>query len=267
MNDNLSPKKSLGQNFLKSEEVLRQIVGAADFGDQEKVLEIGPGKGALTEKLLEKAGKVIAIEKDENLVEFLAGKFEEEIKSGKLILVSGDVLEINLKELFDENDFGSYKLIANIPYYITGKILRLFLDIKQKPELMVLLVQKEVAERICAGPGKMNILANVVQYFGETKIVTPVAKENFDPIPKVDSAVIKIVINNRESDFEYDKKLFKLIKIGFSSPRKTLLNNLSSGLQKSKEDVEIILNESEIELLSRAQNLSLKDWKNLLDKM
>lgn len=263
MNNNLQPKKSLGQNFLKSEEILDEIISAADFHDGEKVLEIGPGKGALTEKLLARSQRVIAIEKDENLVNFLREKFKKEIENRKLILVAGDILEINLQKLFEENEFENYKLIANIPYYITGKILRLFLDINQKPELLVLLVQKEVAERICSGLGKMSILSNVVQYFGMAKIVIPVPKESFDPIPKVDSAVIKIVIKNRESDLDYNKKLFKLIKMGFSSPRKTLLNNLSSGLQLEKEEMQKLLGKIEVKSTIRAQELSLEEWKKL----
>lgn len=261
------PKKSLGQNFLKNEEILKQIIEAVDFGEQENVLEIGPGKGALTERLLEKSEKVIAVEKDENLVDFLAEKFQKEIKNNKLILVAGDILEINLKKLFEENGFDNYKLVANIPYYITGKILRLFLDIEQKPESMVLLVQKEVAERICSDAGKASILSNIVQYFGKADFISLVGKENFDPVPKVDSAVIRIVIGKKESDIDYEKKFFKLIKIGFSSPRKTLVNNLSAGFKKDKKEIEKILETAEIDLMSRAQELSLDGWKNLSEKI
>ena len=263
--NNLQPKKSLGQNFLKNDNILNQIIESADFQEDEKVLEIGPGKGVLTEKLLERSAKVIAVEKDESLVDFLAGKFEKEIKSGKLVLVAGDVLEINLQELFKENDFDDYKLVANIPYYITGKILRLFLDIESKPTLMVLLVQKEVAERICAKQGKGSILSNVVNYFGKAEFVGKVEKENFDPVPKVDSAIIKISIKKSKKNQDYEKKFFRIIKIGFSSPRKTLINNLSSGLQKNKKEVGEILKKAELDLALRPQNLSLEDWRKIVE--
>ncbi|MEK7113685.1 MAG: 16S rRNA (adenine(1518)-N(6)/adenine(1519)-N(6))-dimethyltransferase RsmA, partial [Patescibacteria group bacterium] len=179
-------KKSLGQNFLKSISALNKIVAAGELFPRDMVLEIGPGKGALTEKLLEKAGQVIAIEKDKVLFEFLSEKFKEEIKNKKLILREDDILE------FDASQFKKFKIIANIPYNITGAILKKFLTAENQPEMMVLMVQNEVAKRIVARDGRESLLSISVKAYGEPKIIEKVPARYFSPAPKVDSAVIAI---------------------------------------------------------------------------
>lgn len=262
---NLRPKKSLGQNFLKDENSLEKIAKAGFLDSRDNVLEIGPGQGALTEKLLQKAGRVLAVEKDEELADFVENKFEKEVKEGRLVVKKGDILELNLPQVLEENNFGDYKLAANIPYYITGKILRLFLETEISPKKMVFLVQKEVAERVCAKEGKKNLLAVIVSYFAEAEIAGIVKKEHFTPEPKVDSAILKI--NPREKHLygneKEEKEFFRLVKIGFSAPRKTLANNLSGGLGLNKQEVGEKLEKAGIPIESRAQNLSVEDWQIL----
>lgn len=288
---NVIPKKSLGQHFLQDKKALGQIVSAADLQVDDKVLEFGPGTGVLTNVLTNviTSGKLIAIEKDSNLANKLARNFQFSIfnfsaKGGpaagwqsisndpilnfenRAAVVTGDVLEINLPKLIEQNDFQDYKVVANIPYYITGKIIRLLFETKYVPKLIVLLVQKEVAERICAKPGKMNRLSAIVQYFGAPEIIATVGKESFNPPPEVDSAILKIV-PHRNGYYERgadEESLLRLIKIGFSSPRKKLLNNLSSGMKISKDETKKLLEKSEIDSTVRAQDLEIEDWERVL---
>ena len=219
-------KKALGQNFLKSQEALKKMCEAGEICDKDIILEIGPGKGALTEKLLEKAKIVIAVEKDRELFEFLKEKFLNEIKSGKLELINGDILNFDTRTYNLETR--TYKIIANIPYNITGAILKKFLSIKNQPERMVLLVQKEVAERIVARDNKESILSLSIKAYGIPKYIMKVHKRFFSPAPKVDSAII--VINNISKDnFKTDmeeKNFFNIIKTGFAHKRKILRRNL-----------------------------------------
>ena len=273
------PKKSLGQNFLKSEKVAEEIVSAGEVCPDDIVLEVGPGKGILTEKLLEKAKKVIAVEKDEELVYFLSQKFSEEIKNEKLELISGDILHLEAK-LPSE-----YKIIANIPYYITSHLLRTFLESDCQPSLMVLMIQKEVAERIVgakrkakrnfsrftlprSGVGsdasqnfalpfsKESLLSISVKAYGCPEIIRYAPAGYFSPAPKVDSAVIKISgISKKFFQDIGEKKFFETVKKGFSQKRKMLINNL-----KAQKDDFTTCNIGE---KARAENLSLEQWKCL----
>jgi len=257
----MKAKKSLGQNFLNDDLVADKIVEAGEVSNQDNVLEIGPGQGFLTRELIGEAGKVLAIEKDEEL----AGICKKELKAENFKMLIGDVLKTNWKEVLIKHNFFDYKLIANIPYYITGKILRLFLENFFQPKILVLMVQKEVAQRICQKPGKLGILSLSVQYFGRPEIVQIVPREKFDPAPNVDSAVLKIVVENKNRlKPELEKKFFRLVKIGFSSPRKTLVNNLSNGLELEKKETEQRLIELGFNGNTRAQELSVADWKNMI---
>jgi len=257
----MKAKKSLGQNFLTDESVVDRIIEAGEVSLGDNVLEIGPGQGFLTKELVKKAGKVLVIEKDEELAEFC----RKNIVGDNLEVLEGDVLDVNWKQILAERELLDFKLIANIPYYITGKILRLFLENEFQPKILVLMVQKEVAERICAKPGKLGILSLSVQYFGKPEIVEIVPREKFDPAPDVDSAVLKIVVENKSRlEPGEEKKFFRLIKVGFSSPRKTLVNNLSAGLQKSKEETEEVLEKIGFNGNTRAQELGVEDWKGLI---
>ncbi len=254
-------KKSLGQNFLKSKEALRLIQDAAKLTGSDVVLEIGPGKGALTEVLLAQAGKVIAVEKDEELIPILQEKFKVEIEQKKLELISGDILEIDLDSLLSQYSY-TYKLAANIPYYITGVLLRKFLTEMHQPSRMVLLVQKEVAERIVARDEKESILSLSVKAYGKPKYIKTVKAKYFSPEPNVDSAIL--LIENISKDFFTDiseEKFFTLIKEGFAHKRKMLMGNIK----------ELFPNQNLLELFeklnispkARAEDVPLEKWKEL----
>ena len=222
----------LGQNFLKSKSIVDKIIQTADLKKSDTVLEVGPGRGILTEELIKHADKVLAVEKDKELVEVLKEKFSAEGGSaygGKdcdnLEIISGDILKIDHWKLFENYKLKikNFKIVANIPYYITSYFLRKFLETEHQPTTMVLMVQKEVAERIMAKPPKMNLLAISVQVYGEPKIIAPVSKGHFSPSPKVDSAIIKIsnishkFFNEGSStSFIDEKDFFELVKKGFS---------------------------------------------------
>lgn len=184
-------RTKLGQNFLINKSIAEQIAESADLSSKDNVLEIGPGKGILTKYLTKYAKKVLAVEIDRGLAKELSGKIRKEIK-----IIEGDVLKINLPKLVKENNFENYKVVANLPYYITSKIIRLFLETKYPPSVMVLMVQKEVGERIIAKDGKESILSISVKFYADPELSFEVPRENFDPAPEVDSAVIKITRKN-----------------------------------------------------------------------
>lgn len=245
-------KKSLGQNFLKSEKALNQIIEASNLKSEDIVLEIGPGRGALTKKLLESGAKIIAIEKDESLEEELKQIFE---KNKNLEIISGDALEFetqNHPEL--KKDF---KLIANIPYYITGAIIEKYLSAEKPPISATLLVQKEVAERIVARDKKESILSIAVKIFGEPKIIAKVPAGAFVPAPKVDSAIIHIAnISNEvfEKNKITEKRFFEVVHAGFAHKRKQLGKNLENLVSKEKFNI------CNIKTTQRAEELSVSDW-------
>jgi len=266
----LKALKSLGQNFLIDEKVLGKIIQASELNKNDLVLEIGPGLGTLTNELVKKCGAVVAVEKDKKMAKLIEEKPKATFAnvafgfSSSLKIINDDILKINLNELIKKSSKNKkYKLISNIPYYITSPVIKLFLENSIQPELIVLLVQKEVAERICAKPGKLSVLALSVQTYGEPEIVSYVDKSSFYPVPKVDSAILKIKNIKKEFSEEYYKGLFKIIKIGFSSKRKKLINNFSAGLQISKEESEHILQKAGMNLNARAQELSLEEWNKL----
>ena len=254
-------KKSFGQNFLKSELALRTMCESGEVSKKDIVLEIGPGKGALTEKLLEKASKVIAVEKDRDLVAVLEEKFKEQIDTGTLILTQGDILDFYVEKYNIKK--GGYKIIANIPYNITGAIFKKFLSEEIQPEKMVILVQKEVAMRIVANDKKESILSLSVKAYGEPKYIMKVGKRFFSPSPKVDSAIV--TINNIDRANFVNKKeeeqFFKLIKSGFAHKRKVLRKNLESILTCSL--IEEAFSDLEIAEGVRAEDLSFVTWLKL----
>ncbi|KKP78389.1 MAG: ribosomal RNA small subunit methyltransferase A [Candidatus Moranbacteria bacterium RIFOXYA12_FULL_35_19] len=273
----------LGQNFLRDKEVLEKIIESADLKADDFVIEIGPGEGVLTEKLIENAGKVLAIEIDSNLASALDSRFPASPAGGrgndKVSIITGDILKINLPEILRGHLMSimdikcpyAYKVVANIPYYITSPIIQLFLETKFPPSEMILMVQKEVAERICAPQGKMSILAVSVQFYANSELLFYVDKKSFFPIPEVDSAVIKItpfqpatsspaLLLSKEKGV---KDFFRIVKAGFSAKRKILVNNLSHSLKLEKYEVEEKLKKAGIGPTQRAQELSVEDWKKL----
>ncbi|MCK5084543.1 MAG: ribosomal RNA small subunit methyltransferase A [Candidatus Pacebacteria bacterium] len=292
--EDLKILKSLGQNFLIDKTVLDKIVEVSDLNKKDVVFEIGPGFGTLTEELSKKCGKVVAIEKDRKLAELLKSRWlhspdrvvEPFVQNGSTalkglwsqrvkntVVINDDILRVDLNEFINNySSDGKYKLVSNIPYYITSPIIKLFLESDVKPELIVLLVQKEVAERICAKPGKLSILALSVQVYGEPEIAGFVDRSSFYPEPKVDSAILKIKNISRDAIMGKDainrvstKDLFRIIKIGFSSKRKKLANNLSAGLHISRTQSEELLSEAGISSNARAQELGLEDWRKLTE--
>jgi 16S rRNA (adenine1518-N6/adenine1519-N6)-dimethyltransferase len=244
------PKKRLGQNFLIDQEIIKKMVFAADLSKKDRVLEIGPGIGALTQKLAKSAKEVVAVEKDKKMVEIL----KQTLKDQKNIkIIQKDILEFEPK-------FKNYKIVSNLPYFLTAPVIRKFLEAKFQPQLMVVLIQKEVAQRICQKPPNLNLLALSVQVYGSAKIVDYVKKKSFFPPPQVEGAILKISnlfpLKNRVS-------FFKIARAGFLHPRKTLLNNLTQGLKIDKKKVELWLKKNKISPQQRAQSLTLKDWQRL----
>lgn len=251
-------KKSLGQNFLKSEAALREIISAGQISPSDFVLEIGPGQGALTEKILEAGATVLAVEKDSALLPILNEKFSEQISAGKLQIEEKDILNFKTDSLPEK-----YKLIANIPYYITGAIIRNFLETNKQPERMVLLVQKEVAERIVARDGKESILSVAVKAYCEPKFIKTVLAGSFVPAPKVDSAII-LFENISKKRFQEsgvnENKFFEVVKEGFSHKRKLLRKNLQEVASKYGQDINVIFIKANIDPKSRPEDLQLRDW-------
>lgn len=246
----MKAKKSLGQNFLTSKKIVEEIIKAADLKSDDVVLEVGPGKGILTEAILEKItkGKLIAVEKDYRLIEYLQKKFKNK---KNLEIIHEDILKFNISKYIILNT--KYKIIANIPYYITSRFLRNFLQSDFQPRKMVLMLQKEVAERIVAKNNKESILSISVKVYGQPKIIKIVPARYFSPKPKVDSAVL--VIDNISKEFFYnldEEKFFKLVKQGFSSKRKMLKNNLKMPGN--------VFEKCKIPQNARAEDLSLENW-------
>lgn len=259
-------KKSLGQNFLKSKEALLMMCTAGEVTDKDTVIEIGPGKGALTEKLLDRASKVIAIEKDNDLIEFLNEKFSREIEVGKFILINQDILEFNPSD-FDLKE-GKYKIVANIPYNITGLIIKRFLSEVAKPSNMTLLVQKEVAERIVARDNKESILSLSIKAYGEPKYIMKVHKRFFSPSPKVDSAIISI--KNISQNFFQTKNeedtFFRVVKAGFLHKRKVLRKNLEE-MGVDLEKIDKIFLDLKINEKTRAEDIPFDKWLEITKRI
>jgi len=246
----MKAKKSLGQNFLKSGIALKKIIEAGEIKPADVILEIGPGQGVLTKKLLERAGLVIAVEKDHEFFKFLKIKFEKEITGKKLILINNDILKFNISKL------RNYKIIANIPYNITGAILKKFLTEKNQPISMVLMVQYEVAKRIMASNKKESLLSISVKAYGEPKMIMKVPARYFSPKPKVDSAVITIK-NISNEIFKKNKineeKFWEIVKAGFAHKRKKLSGNLKNIISCQGQSLAYLGDK-------RAEDLSLTDW-------
>jgi 16S rRNA (adenine1518-N6/adenine1519-N6)-dimethyltransferase len=250
-----APKKSLGQHWLKDEPTLTAICEAANLEKGDTVLEVGPGLGDLTRQLVKHAGNVIAVELDEGLVSWVAAK----VSADNLEIVQGDILKFDLNSM----PIG-YKVVANIPYYLTSNLIRTLSESANPPILMVLLVQKEVAERIAAQPGQMSLLSVSTQLYYLPKLGPIIAAELFDPPPKVDSQVI-ILKRRAEPLFENidTKAYFRLVKAGFAGRRKKLRGSLSAGLRVSKDQADQLLQAAKIDGDLRAQNLNLSDWHKL----
>jgi len=260
----IKPIKRFGQNFLIDKQVIKKVIRTANLLPKDIILEIGPGTGVLTQEIAKKARKIIAVEKDPRMCEVL----KEGLKDFKNVeIINQDILNYSLPTT-------RYKLIANLPFYITAPVIRKFLEVKYPPKEMILIIQKEVAQRICTKPPKMSILAVSVQFYANVKIISYISKNSFWPKPKVDSALTKIVPKKKYKDVDIDL-FFKIVKAGFSHPRKQLANNLAKELATSppnelkldKKEVNNLLLKNNIQPTQRAETLAVQDWINLFNSI
>jgi 16S rRNA (adenine1518-N6/adenine1519-N6)-dimethyltransferase len=254
----LRADKRLGQNFLQDPYALERIVHAAEIHPTDTVLEIGPGLGSLTRYLAAAAQKVVAVELDDKLFPPL----EAVITPYRNIdLVHGDILEIEPNKIIEQQE---YLVVANIPYYITSALIRHLLQSEPKPRRIVLTIQKEVAERICADPGDLSILALSVQVYGQPRIATQIPAGAFFPTPKVDSSVLVVdIYSSPRVDKKFLDIFFQLIKAGFSQKRKKLRNSISAGMRQAPAETEKLLRAAGIDPQRRAETLSLEEWGQL----
>ncbi len=257
----LRADKSLGQNFLQDDSVLEKIADAAEILEDDCVLEIGPGLGSLTRYLAVSAKQVTAVELDFDLLAPLRAVLQP---YQNVRVVHGDILKLSISKLIDQPN---YIVAANIPYNITSAIIRHLLEGDIKPRRVVLTIQKEVAERICAAPGDLSLLALSVQVYGKPSIAAKIPAAAFHPAPKVDSAILRIDIYD-EPLVPHDliNSFFKLTKAGFGQKRKTLRNSLASGLHITTTDAEALLTSAGIDFMRRAETLSIEEWKLLCEK-
>lgn len=255
MYDNPSTKKELGQHWLNDELSLDAMLEAANVQPGDTVLEIGPGPGALTQKLVEVAKKVVAVEFDRDL----ARDLPKRVKADNLEVVNQDILKFDLTTLPS-----NFKLVANIPYYLTSKLLRVLCESTNHFSDGALLIQKEVAQRVCAPPGGMSLLSVSVQYYCDVGLGPLVPARLFTPPPKVDSQILMLQFRKKPLFSNIDeKRFFQIVKAGFAQRRKTLANSLGSGLQLTREETLAVLKRAEISPTIRPQELSLEDWHQL----
>jgi len=262
----IKPSKNFGQNFLINQDIISQIISSADLKAGEEVLEIGPGFGVLTQALLAKEVKLTSIELDKRLADYLkmTKKNLPDEQKQNFEIIQGDALDTHISKLFAGKE---YKLVANLPYQITSPVLWKFLTQEEhKPTEITVMIQKEVAERITASPGKMSVLSVMCQFYAEVSYEFTVSRQNFWPAPDVDSAVVKLKIKNEKLKID-EKKFTQLVKIGFAQKRKMLKNNLSSGLKMEELETLRILEELNLNPKIRAQELKVEEWINLLETL
>lgn len=263
----IRPRKGLGQNFLVSAGVLQRILDAADITPQDLVLEIGAGLGVLTRALAGRARRIVAVEVDPSLVASLQGQLRE---CANVQIVAGDILTLDLSELMQVEGTqgvlsnGQYKVVANIPYYITSAVIRHLLEAKARPSLIVLMVQEEVAKRITAPPGEMSLLSVSVQFYGTPRLVHHVPAGAFYPVPKVDSAILRIepLTEARLPQSEIEG-FFEIVRAGFGQKRKQLRNSLAQGLHLPTQTIDQGMNMAGVDPERRAQTLSVDEWISL----
>ncbi len=261
----LKARKGLGQHFLVDDEVLEAILASADLTPDDTVIEVGPGLGIMTAKLAERAGWVIAIELDNKLAAIL----KKTLPHDNIVILNEDVLGTDPKAMLQGRApsfpaaLSPYKVVANLPYYITSPVLRHFLEASVKPEVMVVMVQKEVAEAIVAGPGRRSVLSISVQFYGRPSIVAHVPASSFYPAPEVDSAVVKIEVYPRPPVDVDEEGFFALVRAGFTATRKQVANSLAQGLKLPKAEALGLLGEADIDPQRRAETFTLEEWATL----
>jgi len=255
----LKARKSLGQHFLVDEAVLNTIVEAAELSPEDTIIEVGPGLGILTIELARHAGKVIAVELDTRLASLLQRRLAS---LSNLRVINADILKVTPSQLLGGKS--KYKVVANLPYYITSPVLRYFVEASTKPSLMVMMVQKEVGEAIVAGPGKMSLLAVSLQVYSRVRIIARVSACSFYPQPKVDSVILRFdVLPEPAVKVDDMNGFFEVVKSGFSLPRKQLHNSLAHGLGMKPAELAPLLGKANIDPKRRAETLSLEEWAKL----
>ncbi len=259
-NYSITPKKSLGQNFVIDKNVIKKICDCADLSKEDQVLEIGPGTGALTLSLAEKVTHVTAIEKDRRLMPLLLDLTKE---TKNISVVHSDILDFSIP-------FKKYKVIANLPYYVTSPIIKKFLEEYFPPEMLVLTVQREVAERIIAKPPKMSLLSVSVQFYADAKIISHISKNSFWPPPSIESSIIKITPKKNSFDKAFKEDFFRILRKGFSHPRKQILTNFQldrekkSGVDFTKREIICnLIKKSNVDARKRPESLNIDQWKSL----
>lgn len=252
----LRPQRAAGQNFLMDEKVCQEMVKTAEVGPDDTVLEIGPGLGILTKHLLAAGARVIAIELDRRLAEYMKTAFR---RQPKLAIIQQDVFKVNLNDILKDRQ---YKLVANLPYSSTSLVFRNFLTLSPRPSRLTVMLQKEVASRIVAVPGEMSLLAVSVQYYATPRVVMQVPKTSYWPIPEVSSAVIDCPLKPEPDPIEA-KALFQLARLAFAGKRKQLHNTLSAGLRLSAREIVLRLEAAGVDGHLRPQDLTLEDWRRL----
>jgi 16S rRNA (adenine1518-N6/adenine1519-N6)-dimethyltransferase len=250
-----STKKSLGQHWLEDTDSLNAMLDSAEVGLDDTVLEIGPGPGTLTEELVHSAKQITAVEFDQDL----ARELPLRVQASNLTVVNQDILHFDLTSLPP-----NYKVVANIPYYLTSKLLQVLCESPNHFSKAAILIQKEVAQRVCAKPGDMSLLSVSVQYYCEASLGQLVPAELFTPPPKVDSQILQLTFRKKPLFDDVDpKQFFRVVKAGFAQRRKTLLNSLGSGLHLTREETTALLEKTGISPTVRPQNLTLEDWYRL----
>ncbi|NLE44780.1 MAG: 16S rRNA (adenine(1518)-N(6)/adenine(1519)-N(6))-dimethyltransferase RsmA [Chloroflexi bacterium] len=260
----IEPNRALGQNFLSDAGILERIVAAADLSHSDVVLEIGPGLGTLTERLARDAGRVVAVELDHHM----SGVLQERLRRfSNLDLIEGDILSIDpgriIQSVWEQHPQlpRRYKVVANLPYYITSAAIRQLLEASPQPTRLIVTVQREVAERITASPGDMSVLAVSVQFYGRPTVLFRIKAGSFHPAPAVESAVVRIDSHPAPIVQVPDREtFFRVVKAGFSQRRKQLRNTLSAGLRRPREDVGAMLSELGIDPRRRAETLTIAEW-------
>ena len=253
----LQNNKSLGQHWLKDRDILAGIADDAELNEDDFVLEIGPGLGTLTSEIFRRAGRVLAVEFDAELARKLPGQFPGK----QLEVVNEDILQFDLSKLP-----AGYKVVANVPYYITSKIVEKLMTAENKPSTVVILVQKEVAERVAAGPGDMSILAVSAQVYAKARLGIEAPKEYFTPPPKVDSQVVVLETRDEPLVKAADERLFfRVVKAGFSAKRKKLRSSISAGLALDKQATDELLQAANVNPDDRAEDLSIDDWLRVMN--
>lgn len=255
---NLRPDKKLGQNFLVDPGALARVIESADLTPQSVVLEIGAGLGTLTRRLAETARRVVAVEYDRRLEPILRVTLAD---CPAVTLIIADILSLNLSEAIGTEPFS---VVSNIPYQITSHLLRRMLENPTRPERMVLTVQREIADRILAGPGDMSLLALGVQAYGQPRIMAHIEAQSFYPVPRVSSAVLRVDLHDPPRMSSEDaRRVFRVARAGFSQPRKKLRNSLAAGLHQSPQEIEALLLQAGVSPAARAEDLSLQDWERV----